>query len=567
MAAAVEHIFMTSLTIGSFDMPVLMVQLSNANEITNSHQMRSLWVDEIYPRLGGCVCSAGAYYYKYQFPNWRNEVLQFYTGGSFTHGDDNGFKVATTFQNDTYNIKSQFTKLSYKGKAIGFFSVPVITAAICYAVIFVDENYNVYQVSGSTIGTDPTAKSYSAVTSRANNLYVWPGWTAGDLGPIAYIGENQSGDWPAYTNYTSTPFRLDPFTGNDISDDISRPQPVSEYDPYFGGGDSGPGGGGGTFDYDGLPPGGADDFTTPDISAVDAGFITLYNPTTAELNQLASYLWSSSFDLNTFKKLFNDPMDLFLGLSIVPVAIPDGGRQNVGIGLIDTGIAMTVASDQWVSVSCGSVFMTLLTGSYLDFDPYTQVEIYLPYIGVRTLKADDVMGKTLTVTYWVDILSGACVAWLDVDGSVMYQFMGQCATSIPVVSGDWTNLINGILGVVGGAVGGAVKGGVGGAIAGGVAAASSVAVNDGKISVERSGAISSAGGMIAHQKPYLIISSPRICKPKAQNTFEGYPAYYTSKINDLSGYTEIETMHLSGIFGLDDELSEIKSLLLGGVIL
>lgn len=566
MAAAVEHIFMTSLSIGSFEMPVIMVQLSNANEITNSHQMRSLWVDEIYPQLGGCVCSAGAYYYKYQFPNWQNQTLEFYHAGSSTHGDDTGFKLSMDFQNDSYNVKSQYTTLYYKGKAIGYFSVPLITAAICYAVIFVDENYNVYQVSGSTIGTVPTAKSYTAVTSRVNNLYVWPGWTAGDFGPIAYIDGGQEGDWPAYTQYDSTPFRLDPFTGNDISEDISRPQPVNDHDPYSGGGDSGPGGGGGTFDYDGNPPGGADDFTTPDISAVDAGFITLYNPTTSELNQLASYLWSNSFDLNTFKKLFNDPMDLFLGLSIVPVAIPDGGRQNVGIGLIDTGIAMTVAGDQWVSVACGSVFMSLLTGSYLDFDPYTQVEIYLPYIGVRSLKADDVMGKTLTVTYWVDILSGACVAWIDVNGSVMYQYMGQCATSIPVVSGDWTNLINGILGVVGGAVGGAVKGGVGGAIAGGVAAASSVAVNDGKISVERSGAISSAGGMIAYQKPYLIVSSPRICKPNAQNVFEGYPAYFTSKIVNLSGYTEIETMHLSGIYGLDEELTEIKSLLLGGVI-
>lgn len=323
----------------------------------------------------------------------------------------------------------------------------------------------------------------------------------------------------------------------------------------------------GTFDYGGNPPGGSDDYNFPSISAVDAGFITLFNPSTAELKSLSRYLWSNSFDLNMFKKIFNDPMDLFLGLSILPVPIPNGGRKNVGIGLIDTGISMTLAASQWTEIDCGSVKIPNFTGAYLDYDPYTQIEIYLPFVGVRTLKADEIVGKTVKVSYKIDILSGACVAWIDVNGSVMYMFMGQCATSIPVASGDWTNIINGVLTVVGSAAVGAIKGGGTGAIAGGVSAVSSIAVGDGKISVERSGTISSAGGMLAAKKPFIVISSPRVCIPANQSYYEGYPAYVTKKLKSLKGFTQCELIHVSGIAGTEAELTELKALLLEGVIL
>lgn len=338
-------------------------------------------------------------------------------------------------------------------------------------------------------------------------------------------------------------------------------------DPYNPAGDSGPGGFDGTFDYTGNPPDGWDPTNPPGLSALSTGFVTLYNPTTAELQALAQYLWSNSFDLDLFKKIFNDPMDLFIGLSIIPVAVPDGARRSVGIGLIDTEVYMTTAGAQYIPVDCGSVVIDNFTGGYLDYSPYTRVDIFLPYIGTRTLNIDEIMGHTLHVGYWVDILSGACTAWLDVDGSAMYQYMGQCATAIPMASGEWTNLINGIIGAIGSVAAGAVAGGVGGAIAGGVASASAVAVNDGKVQVERSGAITSAAGLMGMQKPVLYFSAPNLHKPFNQSVFEGYPAYFTEKLSNMTGYTSVERIRLQGIPATEPELQEIETLLKEGVIL
>lgn len=339
------------------------------------------------------------------------------------------------------------------------------------------------------------------------------------------------------------------------------------FDPFEDATDEPIGGGGGTFDYSGNPPGDDTGYTFPTISAADAGFITIYNPTTAELKQLSSYLWSNGFNLDSLKKLFNNPMDLFLSLAVLPVPIPDGGRAEVGIGLIHTGVTMTKASSQWVSLVCGSVTIPKLTGSYLDYDPYTSVQIYLPFVGVKTLRADEVVGRTLRVAYKIDILSGACVAWISVDNHVIYSFMGQCSMPVPMNSSDSSGIFAGLASIVAGAAVGAAKGGGAGAIAGGLAAASSVAVADGKIDVTRSGTIASTGGFLAHKKPFLIINAPRLRATPNQQKYEGYPSYWTYKLANLSGFTIVEQINLSNVHATEDELSEIKQLLMSGVIL
>lgn len=332
-------------------------------------------------------------------------------------------------------------------------------------------------------------------------------------------------------------------------------------DPYDPGGQSGTGGGTGTFGGTGddidIPP-------LPTLSAVDTGFITLFNPSAAQLKNLANYMWSSGFDLDTFKKIFADPMDCVLGLSIVPVNVPNGGGSTVSIGNISTGVSMTKAASQYVSVDCGSLNVEEFWGAYLDYDPYTKAEIYLPYIGTHPISVDDIMGKNVHVVYHVDVLSGACIAYVKCGDSVLYSFIGQCSSSIPITGNDWTNVINGVLSIAG-AVGTMVAtGGLSAPIA--AATIASTAVNSMKPSVEKSGSLSGTGGMLGIQTPYLILTRPQQALPANQNSFLGYPSFITENLSDISGYTEIESVHLVGIGATEHELSEIENLLKSGVI-
>ena len=344
--------------------------------------------------------------------------------------------------------------------------------------------------------------------------------------------------------------------------------PNTKPDPYGNGGNTNTGGGGGTFGGGNTIFGGSSDSIDvpplPTASASSAGFITLFNPSLGQLNNLANYMWSDLFSLDTFKKIFADPMDCILGLSIVPVKPASAGTSNVKIGNVSTDVAMNKTSSQYVAVDCGTIDVKEYWGAYLDYAPYTQCEIYLPYVGTKQISVDDVMNKAVHVVYHVDILSGACNAYVKCGNSVLYTFVGQCSSSIPISGNDWTNVLNGAISVAG-KIGLAMATGGATALMSGLGAASSI-ISSSKPTVERSGAMSSTGGLLGIQKPYLILTRPKQALPENQNKYTGYPSFITMSLSECSGYTEIDSVHLENMSCTDEEAQEIENLLKSGVI-
>lgn len=333
-------------------------------------------------------------------------------------------------------------------------------------------------------------------------------------------------------------------------------------DPYSPGGISQEAGAGGDHDDHSDP---VDIPDLPSLTSVDTGYITIYNPKLSELRDLARYMWSNPlFDVSAWKKIFADPMQAILGLSIVPVAVRDGGVGTVTVGNIPTDVEMTKALSQYEIVDCGSLNVNEFWGAYLDYDPYTKAEIYLPYIGTHALAVDDIMGKTISVVYHIDILSGACCAYVKCGDSVLYSFVGQCASSIPITGDNWTNVINGAISIAGSIGSMVASGGMSAPMA--IGQIASTAVNTMKPSIEKSGSMGGTGGLLGIQTPYLILTRPRQALPKDQNVFKGYPSFITATMGDLSGYTEIDTVHLEDIPATDAEIVEIESILKTGVI-
>ena len=335
-------------------------------------------------------------------------------------------------------------------------------------------------------------------------------------------------------------------------------------DPYLPDGfdPSGTGGGTGTFsetgDTIGIPG-------LPTLSAVDTGFITLFNPSAAQVKALANYMWSASFDLATFKNIVANPIDCILGLSIVPVNPPNAGSKVVTVGNIPTDVTLPYLSSQYVEVDCGALNVQEFWGSYLDYSPYTKMSLYLPYIGIIPLDIDDVMNASIAIKYHVDVLSGACVAYVLCNGTQLYTYVGQCSSNVPITSNDFTNTVNGILGIAGSIRKLAADGGASAPTeAAGIAAN---AINALKPNIQKSGAMSGTGGLMGVQTPYLICQRPRQSVPASQNAFTGYPANITAKLSDLSGYTEVDSIHLDGLSATQEEQQEIMDLLTSGVII
>ena len=351
---------------------------------------------------------------------------------------------------------------------------------------------------------------------------------------------------------------------NYIVEALYNSEETDPNNPYSGGGTSGPGGGGGSFSGDNDP---IDIPDLPSISAVDAGFITIYKPSLDELRNLSKYMWSDLFSLDSFKKIFADPIDCILGLNIMPFGIAAGGKANVYVGNMDTGISMTLAQQQYVAVDCGSVKAAEYSGSFFDYSPHTKYNIYLPYIGIEPLDPDEITGKDIRVVYHIDILTGSLICYVKVGNAVMYEYQGSCGQTIPINGSDFTSVFMGAVQIAGNVAGMISTGGASaGAIAGGLLSSTSTAAGM-KPNIEKSGSLSGAGGFLGNQKPFIIKETPRQCMPLSQQKYTGFPSYQTQRLGSLSGYTEVESVNLSGIPANDSELSEIESLLKGGVYL
>lgn len=398
--------------------------------------------------------------------------------------------------------------------------------------------------------------------------------------------------------------------------------PPQEEDPYSGGSTSEPGGGGGTFDDTSDT---IDDSTLPTFSFAATGFTRIYNPSLSELNALANYMWTDTNFLQTvinhLKQLIENPMDAVISLSRVPVPVPQGTAEEVKVMYIPTGVFMAPATTQFVDVDCGSLFIDEHYGSALDYNPYTKVSLFLPFVGMVNLDTDEVMNKTLFVKYRVDIVSGACVAKVFVgdsnDKSCLYQYSGDCSIAMPINSADFSGYKAAVIGAAKAVALGAAAAGSGltaaaeaarfeSAVSGGAEItfteeqksqyekamsniSSSVkntpekasfadaakkqtsntvgSVVSGKIEVEHSGGFSGNTGVLGIRRPYVVIKRPDMCNPEQYGKYNGRPCQMYLSLGSLSGYTEVQSIQLTGFSATNPELAEIAGLLKGGVIL
>ena len=375
-----------------------------------------------------------------------------------------------------------------------------------------------------------------------------------------------SDDYTVVTDFASMDGRADSIPGGaGISYDDDN-NPYGTETSIFGGGDG---------DYEGA---GIDDISkipvpdVPSVSVTGCGFIKIYNPSKSQLLSLSSFLWSSAFDVDSFKKLFSEPMEAIIGLGVVPVSPSIGGSANVKFGYIDSGVSMPVVNNQYIQKNMGSVSVKKYVGCFMDYSPYTSIQIYLPYIGIRELSPDDVMNDTIQLNYNIDVLSGGCAALISTSKKgLLYQYNGSCIANIPLTAINYSGAIQNAVSALG-SVATTVVGAVSGSapltamgVAGLAKSAANTAVNT-KPQIQRSGSMGGAAGLMSSQKPYLIINRPRMSVPDKLNTFSGNTCNVTMKLSGCKGFTMIDTIHLSGMKCTDNERDELMNILRQGVI-
>ena len=202
-------------------------------------------------------------------------------------------------------------------------------------------------------------------------------------------------------------------------------------------------GGDGTFDDE------SDHISLPSmpsgISAADSGLVTLFRPSIAQVKDFGDYLWSNLTEfIENLQKLFTSPMDYVIAFNVLPVSPSVGVDKKIYIGNWLSTIEMPPVLNQFYEFNAGTIQIKEYFGSFLDYAPNSRARIMLPFIGDRDLAVNEIMDKTLQLWYRIDLLSGACVAILNINDEPFYQWSGNCAVAIPVTSSDWSRLYGAI---------------------------------------------------------------------------------------------------------------------------
>lgn len=325
------------------------------------------------------------------------------------------------------------------------------------------------------------------------------------------------------------------------------------------------GGGGGTGDYrdtsDTIPIDG-----TPNNSALSSGFINAYLLTQQQTIDFHNYLYSSNF-LDNVKKLMNDPIDYIISFSLAPYVPETGSASNIIVGGTNSEISATVITGGYKTLDCGTIQLKEFWGKFYDYNPYTKVQIYLPFIGVRPLDIDDVMAGEVNLKYRIDVLTGLCVATVSVNNArgtngAIYHFNGSCHSQIPVSGKNSLetilNMASAGVGMAGSIARGDIVNATGGLL--NVARAS-------KETLEHAGELTGATGLLANFTPFLMVSRPSQSLAQNYNHYHGFISNVTAQLGTLSGYTQVAELVQTNIHCTLDEFEEINDLLKSGVYL
>lgn len=163
----------------------------------------------------------------------------------------------------------------------------------------------------------------------------------------------------------------------------------------------------------------------------DFGVFNIYNPTLEQLKAIADKRYS--YTENT--EYYIDKVDLgnyVLSLLRVYVPFTKGPDATVMLGGYSTDVQAKSVIYPYATIECGSVTIPLVYDSEMDYN-YSSIRMFIPFYGFTDLPTDRYMGKTITLVYECELITGKAIAQLIVNNEVLDIFDCRIATEVPYI--------------------------------------------------------------------------------------------------------------------------------------
>lgn len=132
--------------------------------------------------------------------------------------------------------------------------------------------------------------------------------------------------------------------------------------------------------------------------------------------------------------LTNNPLDCIVSLQKYPIEIPKAATpENIRLGSIQTNaIGYKFDAPCLTFLFGGKKIFPRFGNSFLDYNPFTRFEIYVPFCGTVDLNPSDILNRVLNVELIVDMSTGTCTGYIESDDLVIETVNGNLAIDIPV---------------------------------------------------------------------------------------------------------------------------------------
>lgn len=354
----------------------------------------------------------------------------------------------------------------------------------------------------------------------------------------------------------------------------------------------------------GLPDGQGGSSYPSIVPASGSGLIHVYNPTPAEFVSFGNWLWVTYADAS-IDKIWNNPFDGIIGAHELYATPSTDGTDNIRSGFLVCPTTAALVRQRYTEIDCGSIIIPEFYGNYLDYSPYSQAYVYLPFIGIQEVSIDDIVGHAINIRYRVDAYNGSCIAMIYVAKSgyrnLCYQFAGNCAVEVPLAGGSQAAIKAGMMqaeayatagvqssvltgigqalsglasgfahGGIYGALGGLASGALGGLANYGAAKINAGATRDAalvanKSSVQHSGTFGASHGAMGLKIPFIMIRNPIQVKVVNYNEDYGFPAHKRVIIGGCHGYLRVKEVNVISATATNEEKMAIEEALKAGV--
>lgn len=167
--------------------------------------------------------------------------------------------------------------------------------------------------------------------------------------------------------------------------------------------------------------------------------------------QLLSDLWTISHNiagadyenydykiLDSF--LVTNPIDCIISLKRFPFSIPhtfSSAKTSVNLGKNHGSAEGYLTYNVFNTVQFTGINIYPRFGnSFLDYAPYTEYELYVPFCGTVKLNAGDILGHTLNCRLQIDLITGACTAYIMADSLVIETMTGTVSCELALTGID-----------------------------------------------------------------------------------------------------------------------------------